>query len=235
MNALDNYLAKHFLNTEQFAMACRLTPCELSDLIGDQFIPQPSYVVSQSTVESYVFGKMQALGATDGKYFHPANKVWVSTARQVITEVGRPRAYKELKKRFATNLQIALSSLNTTTWRLCDSFDDNGVAIAAGLHARIESMWNHFLHGTFGLCVADPISEFTIARKEVLQEKLIALSDDGARTDFSDTEAQMAMALIDAYAKSTMPFSPIEYPTSSKKRLIEDLTARISVTSRHGY
>ena len=124
-------------------------------------------------------------------------------------------------------MQVALADLNATVWRLPDSFNESGLVIVAGLQARLESLWDHFLQGTFGLCVADPVSEAAIARKEVLQEKLIALSENGKKAAFSAAEAQPLLDLIDDYANSSMPFSPIEYPISSRKRLVEDLALRI--------
>lgn len=36
--------------------------------------------------------------------------------------------------------------------------------------------------------------------------------------------------LIDAYAAAAMPFSPIEYPRSSRKRLVENLRANLRAT-----
>jgi hypothetical protein len=61
----------------------------------------------------------------------------------------------------------------------------------------------------------------------VLQEKLAALSESaiGSRTD---EEMRALLQLIDAYASAAMPFSPIEYPLSSRKRLVEELSARIA-------
>ena len=89
-----------------------------------------------------------------------------------------------------SNCQLALADLNVTTWRLRDSFDDDGSLIADGLRTRIDSVWKHFIYGTFGLCVANPISEAAIARKEVLQEQLSYLYSTGIKTDFSELDAQ---------------------------------------------
>jgi hypothetical protein len=225
---LNTYLAAHFLTTKQLAAVCLLSEQQLLELVESRLIPRPSYVVSRSTVKSYVFGEMQAVGAIDGQYFHPASKVWVDAALRVLAEVGGQHASETLRVRFAQKLRDALAELNSTTWRLHDSFADDGSAIHEGLRLRIESVWEHFLQGTFGLCVANPISEAAIARKEVLQEKLSALSENGARATYTQTEANTLLELIDAYAKSAMPFSPIEYPVSSRKRLVEDLSARIA-------
>lgn len=232
MSDLNTYFSQHFLNTEQLAAVCQLSQSNLLDLIQHQLIPGPSYVVSKSTARSYVFRELPADGATDGEYFHPATEVWANIARHVIDEVGRHRAYEALKQRFAVNLQCALADLNASVWRLRDSFADDGAVIHEGLRIRTESVWEHFLHGTFGLCVANPISEAAIARKEVLQEKLTALSENGTKKTFSEGEARTVLELIDAYATAAMPFSPIEYPISSRKRLVEDLSTRVKAVQQ---
>lgn len=228
MSDLNSYFARYFLEGKEFAALCGLTEEELRALVLDRLIPAPSYVVSQSCVTSHVFGRMQAPAALDGDYFHPGSSAWVTVARSAIGEVGRKRAYEVLRRRFAENLKCALRDLNGSTLRLRDSFADDGSEIAEGLLARVESIWEHFLRGTFGLCVADPSSEAAIAWKEVLQEKLTLLSENGAKNEFSQAEAQTVRELIDAYAQAAMPFSPIEYAVSSRKRLVEDLSARIA-------
>jgi len=198
-------------------------------LIQRQLIPAPSYFVTDSgTVKSYVFGEMAAPGSLPGDFFHPANTVWVDIARRIIANSDPQAAYQQLKARFARNLQTALADLNATTWRLRDSFNDDGSPITEGLRVRIESLWEHFLQGTFGLCVANPISEAVIARKEVLQEKLSKLSENGFKVAFSAQELQTILELIDAYAEVSMPFSTVEYHKSSRKRLVEDLRMRIA-------
>jgi hypothetical protein len=227
MTDLDTYLARHFLDIERFAAACGISTDDLRELVRERLVPGPSYVVSESALSSYVFGRMPAPGAIDGEYFHPATTVWVKLARDVLRDVGRSRAHDALKQRFAANFEHALAELNASTWRLRDSFADDGALIAEGMHDRVESAWDHFLHGTFGLCVANPVSEAAIARKEVLQEKLAALSD-AAIADRTSEETREVLRSIDAYAAAAMPFSPIEYPLSSRKRLVEDLSARIA-------
>jgi Family of unknown function (DUF6058) len=233
MSNLAAYLAKNFLDAQHFSAACQLAPGELFQWVKRRLIPAPSYVVSRcSRVRSFAFGEMDAPGAIDGDYFHPANLVWADRARHVIVEMGPSRAHQTLKKRFAENLQTAFVDLNTSTWRLRDSFNDDSSVIANGIRARIDSIWTHFLQGTFGLCVANPVSEMAIATKEVLQEKLNHFSDGGNKTNYTETETQTMLELIDAYAHTAMPFSPIEYPVSSRKRLVDDLRTRLTDIKR---
>ncbi|MTW13212.1 hypothetical protein GM658_21635 [Pseudoduganella eburnea] len=228
MSDLDAYLSKHFLKSGEMAASCQLSEEAFRNLVYDRLIPGPSYVVTEtSRLKSYVFGDMPAGYAQDGEYFHPATAAWVKRAQAVIAEVGRERAYEVLKQQFELNFQAALAAANESTWRMADSFADDGAVMEEGMRRRLDSVWTHFLQGTFGLCVANPVSEQDIARKEVLQEKLTALSANGARTDFAPDEVPAMLELIEAFAQSAMPFSPVEFPMSSRKRLVDDLSARL--------
>jgi Family of unknown function (DUF6058) len=221
---LDSYLAKHYLEEKQFADICGISTAVLSALIAKQLIPEPSYRVSKnSTVYSYVFGEMDAPGAKAGEYFHPVNHAWVLLAQSSEFD----NASSLLKARFSDNFQSALAEFNQNLFRLNDSFTDDGKPIIEGLIARSETAWEHFLKGTFGLCIANPVSEYEIARKEILQEKLSALSESGLKASFTSEEVSTLLTLIKEYEMASMPFSPIEYSRSSRKRLVEDLRKRL--------
>ncbi len=226
--SMQAYLAKHYVTRAQLAGLCGVDEQTLTDLLAARLLPGPSYVVSElGTVRSYVFGELPAPGAVAGDYFHPTCVHWFERARHLIDSDGMTQAPAALQRQFISHFQAALIELNTSTWRLGDCVDDDGVAIAAGMAARADSAWVHFLNGTFGLCVADPVSEAAIARKEILQEKLSALSENGSKSLFSQPEIGPLRAVICAYAQSAMPFSPVDFPISSRKRLVDDLLARL--------
>ncbi len=224
MSELDAYLTKHYLNTEQFANVSNITIKELNELLQARLIPAPSYIVTaHSTLKSHVFGEMAAPSATPAQYFHPDNTVWVMKAQQQIKTHGIHAAFEGLKESFILRFQAALAECNRRIWPLKDSFNEDGSPIHQGLDARSHVAWEHLLYGTFGLCITHPVSEEAIAEKEVLQEKL----NDLSKTDFTAAEIPSLLALIDAFAQVSMPFSPIEYPFSSRKRLIDDFRLRL--------
>lgn len=228
MTELNQYLARHYLNEAQLTAAAAIELGELDALIGKRLIPAPSYVVTPAgTVGSFVFGDMAAPGATAGRYFHPSQLVWIARARDALADGAGDTAEARLKARFCANFGAALAALNLATWRLRDSFTDDGTVIDDGLRARTDSAWKYFLNGTFALCVAHPISEAHIAYKEVLQEKLTQQTDNGKRTAFTPQQVVAMHELVDAYAAASMPFSPVEYALSSRKRLVDDLRAAI--------
>jgi uncharacterized protein (DUF952 family) len=227
MSDLDHYLAKHYVNTTQFASLCGIEVDELRDLIGRELVPGPSYVVRAGELQSYVFGVMSAPGSTPGEYFHPAMATWVVRARHDLATHGVDRARERVRAMFDREFTAAFRELNETVFRLDDAFDEDGQPLGPGLRRRLDSAWEHFVHGTFGLCVANPDSALNIARKEVLQEQLTAMTSNGAKQAFASHELPALTRLIDAYEAESMPFSPIEYPRSSRKRLVDDLRARL--------
>jgi hypothetical protein len=231
MTDLNNYFTKYYWNESQLATAAGITIDELNGLIHHRLVPAPSYVVTESgKLASFVFGEMDAPGSTPGRYFHPSQLIWITRAQHVTAGCAAHDAEARLKAQFTANFAAALATLNLTTWRLRDSFDESGAPIADGLLLRTESAWKYFLNGTFALCVANPISEAHIAVKEVLQEKLSQQSENGSKTIYPPHQARAMHDLIDAYDTAAMPFSPIEYPLSSRKRLVEDLRANMRIS-----
>lgn len=228
MSALDLYLKKHYLNKAQFAAACLCAEADIDALIQAQLLAAPSYVVTDDAkIHSAVFGEMAAVNTSAGAYFHPANAVWYMLALQLIDEHGLNAAPAILKENFIRDFIAALTEMHHSTWRLEDCFTADDQPIVSGLMQRAEFSWQHFLLGTFGLCVAHPVSSSAIVRKEILQEKLAHLSDNGNKENFSPVEAIALLPVVDAFAEAAMWFSPAEYPRCSRKRLVDDLRPRL--------
>lgn len=228
MNDLDAYLQSHYLSAERLAAACAIAPQTLAELVRHRLVPAPSYSVSaQGTLRSAAFGDFADCGARPGDYFHPGNAVWVALALRVCAQRPMQAAQDELQAGFRARYAAALGECDRGIARLRDAFDDAGRPIAAGLEARTADAWTAFVDGVYSLCVADPTSEDAIAQKECLQETLTELHADPAAAAWPAAEKARVRALIDRYAEAAMPFSPPEYPRSSRKRLVEDFRARL--------
>ena len=232
MTDLDIYLARYFQDSAQFAATCGISQAQLHTLIQNCLVPRPSYVVTRGMLSSHAFGTLPAAGSQEGEYFHPGTRAWVERALHAIQEAGKVEAHGLLRQRFDVAMRAALQILDRDTWRLRDAFTAQGSAIEAGLRARLDSMWQELLLGTYGVCVAEPRSADTIAHKEVLQEKLVALTNNGSRSDYAPAEIPTLLATLEAYAAAAMPFSPVEYPLSSRKRLVDDQRRYTALAAR---
>ena len=78
------------------------------------------------------------------------------------------------------------------------------------------------------MCVSDPSSGAGIARKEMLQEYLAMITDNGRISSPEGISKDSLIRLIEQYADAAMPFSPAEFERSSRKRLVDDLLDKIS-------
>ena len=217
MHPLDRYLAQYFLDSEHLAQRCGIKREELARLVEIAVIPAASYTVTDaSLVTSFAMGQMEAPGATTGEYFHPSTTLWVRKALRFMKLYGWQDAHGRLRADFHRNLHAALAAINATRWRLTDCFTGDGSPIAEALRSRLDKFWLHFLRGTFGLCVAMPDSEAAIAHKETTQERLVALTENGTKADYTPAEAAQVLQLAEVYERATMPFSPVDYPISSR-------------------
>jgi Family of unknown function (DUF6058) len=224
---VQDYLDRHYSTAEQLADHCSVSVAVLESMIAQKLIPQPSYKVESDILMSSAFGELNAPGARAGSYFHPASQYWIARAQSI----SEGQAADTLKKLFFVNMAAELCHLNNSTFRLVDAFDENGCPLASGLEARIASYWQSFLQGIFGLCVANPVSEREIAQKEILQEKLMTLTENGERYRDLSIGKDELLLLISQYEASSMPFSPVEYPISSRKRLVDDLRLKCEIVT----
>lgn len=218
---MQDYLGRHFRTASQIAESCGLSSEVLDQLIEVRAVPQPSYVVQPDRVMSAAFGELVNDGAASGRYFAPSQANWVKRALDVSGSEPLLAAFREEMAR-------ALADADRLIHRMPDAFDNRGQPLP-GLATRIDQMWDHFLNGVFALCIVDSGSIQSIARKEAMQERLTELCNSGAAMDAARRDE--VARLIDDYDRAAMPFSPAEYPRSSRKRLVEDLRVRLSIAA----
>jgi hypothetical protein len=219
----QDYLHAYFCDEKTLARLSNIDVNAMRALIARSFVPKAAYVVANGTISSYVFGQMDAPDAPPGDWFSTANVAWVQRALAMIVEQGEDAAAAALKARFESNYREALRTAHVAEGPLPGlshvdgSFDDGAYS------AQFDTMWAHFLAGTYSLCVRDAVDERRIAEKEALQLRLSAATDSGAKTRYSEAEAYAVRSLIARYVEVSMPFSPIEYDRSSRRRLVENV------------
>lgn len=207
-STLASYLSDHFLEEAAFARHCGVPLERIQCLQREGMIPRPSYIVAEGRVHSTVFGDLPAPGAEPGCYHRPEHDAWVRLALDERKVKSPDQARASLESRFKERCREAAASLGATL--------------------DFHEVWCDFLDGTYGLCATDPASEMGIIRKEWLQKHLVKQSANGHPPESLDpATAQDLLGLLEAYSEACMPFSPAEYPISSRKRLVDDLRPRL--------
>lgn len=201
---LKTYLQKHFVDKPTFASLLGVTVERLDELIAAKAIPEPTYTCDGSSVRSAAFGAIRIEESLSGEYFRPECTRWAKIANQAAPGKERDAVLSELTNELKTGLRTY--------------FKDPTI-----VEGKIQNFLPYFLNGTFGLCAADPSTGTGIARKEILQERLTELTENGSNPSPPGVSKSELLRLIDDYAVSAMPFSPAEYARSSRKRLVDDL------------
>lgn len=207
--SLHDYLQKHFVDKPTFASLTGISPERLDRLLADEAIPHATYICDGNSVRSAAFGVTDIREPLTGEYFRPECVRWAKIAAQAAPGSERATVLAELTGELHRALQ-------------------NHIEDSAAIDAEIQRYLPHFWNGTFGLCVADPSSGVGIVNKEMLQEKLTALTANGSDACPADISPKDLLQLIDDYADSAMPFSPAEYERSSRKRLVDDLRPTVA-------
>lgn len=212
--SLAGYLKKYYVDKSTYAALAGITTQVLDRLIHIGATPQATYVVRGDTISSFVFGETSPICATEGEYFHPGCVRWVKMAVAVSEESARSVVLQALEEELHTGLSEPLIG---------------GYSLSKeAIENKIDAFTVYFLNGTFGLCVSDPSSGAGIARKEMLQEYLAMITDNGRISSPEGISKDSLIRLIEQYADAAMPFSPAEFERSSRKRLVDDLLDKIS-------
>lgn len=202
--SLTTYLQTHFMTKEVFAALCDVSEERLSRLIAMAAVPEPTYICAEGSIRSAIFGSIPISDDLAGEYFRPECARWTRIADHAPPSGERAA--------------VAALLLQELEDYMADALGDADAA-----REKAESLLPHFFNGTFGLCIADPSTGAGIARKELLQERLVALVSDEHTPLTPPVDKHTLLALIDDYANASMPFSPAEYDRSSRKRLVDDL------------
>jgi hypothetical protein len=209
--SLAVYLREHFVDRPAFAALAGINGVRLDELLALAAIPAPSYTCDGTAVSSAVFGRIPIDEPLAGEYFRPECVRWARIADQA--PAGGERA--------------AVIAVLAGEWKA--ALAASGIP-AADVEAKVADWLPFFFDGTFGLCVADPSNGAAIARKELLQARLGAVTESGSLASPPGMPKPALLALIDDYAAAAMPFSPAEYARSSRKRLVDDLRPRVAAT-----
>ena len=215
------YLDQFYLDDQAVLTALEFSVDELNAFLDQQILPAPSYVVRAQRLSSVVFGDLIELPISDTRYFHRGLLPEMQRRVLMAQRLGVAAALAEIEQSFRDECKQALRAWHMSTddqhWPLHDCFDKDGGVIFEALQKRLGDFWRYYQQGVFGLCVSDPSSIGTIVEKELLQEALTQLMDSDAK---GHRDLHQIPTLQQRYAKACMPFTAIEFPRSSRCRLL---------------
>ncbi len=218
-----DYLAENFVGRSELAERCSISVGDLTAAIERGILPRPSYVVAGDTLHSSAFGPIQSPGLQAGDYFHRDMALWTEGATAIVARHGLDKAAEAMKQAFLDELSEEFPALVEAGLTPPPCLGESGGLDATLTSGWLVSHWDAHIQGIFGVCVRRPGSIRQILLKETLQSMLSALTDNGARLAYSTEERRALDPLISQFAQACAPFTPVEYPRTSRKRFVEDL------------
>lgn len=199
---LIRYLEQRFLTREQLLDHCAMEAAQLERLQQSRKMPQASYRLRLEASCDSFFGQHAEQVAVD--YYAKGYAAWLALATTFDSEDGaRSRFFQRYRAR------LALLAAGGIAPASADFAGD----------AHLQSEWDAFLKGTYGLCTASGLPE-DIAAKEAATAVIRELTEGGAAADRD--RLREAVDLLD---RAAAPFAPHEVARSSRRRWVDGVRA----------
>lgn len=202
---LIDYLRTHFLTAPQLLQCGGIDAHALGALQQRRVMPLPSYRLAIDARCVSFFGVHDEQLATD--YYPTGSPAWLASLGSLTTG-------EQARQHFARRYCARLASLPGAGLP----------AIADRLmsDAHIDSEWQHFLAGTYGVCTRSGSPE-DIAAKEAAIVTIRHITADGGQVDAARRDQlRAAVDLLDAVSA---PFAPHEVARSSRHRYVDQVRA----------
>jgi len=217
--SLQHYLDQYFVSANELCLSAGISPERFVQGVAQNVIPKPSYrVTADAKLHSCAFGVFDDVSAREGEYFSPANAVWIRQFEQALQRGDEP------SQLFAQHYWSALAQVDALLRPHSDLFAGDGIDEQPAA-SRLTALRGHFLNGVFGVCVVQPDNMLQILRKELSQDALTRLTENGQKRHYRSDERDQLLPIMAIYDQVTMPFSPPEYLRCSRKRLLDDIRA----------
>lgn len=219
MTSLE-YILTNFVSLPQLAALSGQTEDTINEFIAARCLPGPAYRLEGQVALSSVFGDHSE--AWKASFFPRSHVEKVrSIARQ---EAPLEAVASSLEAAFKAEYGALLIELQAREYGMADVFKTDGTVGGRAAESLLNSEWNHYLDGTYGLCTRSA-SVREIAMKEIMIARIKHLSAQLEQKPVDTLRADLAQA-VDMLDSVSAPFAPHEVSRSSRQSYITDIKHR---------
>ncbi len=230
---IKTYLDNHFLTLSQLARRARMPEEKISALIKAKCIPGPSYELRKSgMLYTYLFGKVGVAIKSSKRYYAPSVTAWIQRAQALAPGRDFRQIAKTMRTNFEKEFRQAMVDLDGRRFGFQRCFIKEGIFEEKQTTKMLKNKWRHFLEGTYGLCVKEPTTARSITRKLIAVSRLAQLTNDGKKKSFLPEERGQVISAMREFDAVVAKFDPVNYPISSRKRLLDDLRKKYKIWKR---
>jgi len=232
---ISQYLERHFVTLSQLAQRSETAPEVILMLIAHECIPGHSYEIkSRMTVGSFVFGDTVIEEDVVERYYAPTVAVWVRRAQELAAKIPLREVSLAMKETFRSDYRTALFDLGAHKYDEGGCFRSETELDEEAFDRHFEDTWKHWVEGTYGVCTRNADSAANIARKNVAVSRLSHLTANGQKKTYSQKERDEILKAIVEYDEVALPFAPHDYPSSSRKRLVDNVIPYLEAVNEVG-
>jgi hypothetical protein len=209
--SLITYLNQYFLTTEALLAFSKVTEQALKDYQCLSLMPKPSYTLDLSLMSNSYFGEHASKQTID--YYAKGYPSWLS----MITLLKTESSALDL---FSNRYKEALQSLKKQGFSVSHLENDGEMEL------HINSEWQHFLSGTYGLCTRSGLPE-DIAAKELAIREIETICRFSKLDREQISRLVVAINLLD---EASALFAPHERLRSSRERLVNQVRRKYNLS-----
>lgn len=219
MTSLE-YILAHFISLPQLATLSGETPESIDRYIAARCLPGPAYRLDGKVYLSSIFGEH---GERWDTAFFPRSHV------AKLQDIARREEPLEaisagLEAGFKDEYRSLLVELQAFEGGMPEVFTPDGTVGGDAAEALLDSEWNHYMDGTYGLCTRSATVR-EIATKEITIARIKQLAASLEHSPSEATRAELAQA-VDLLDSVSAPFAPHEVSRSSRQSYITDIKHR---------
>jgi hypothetical protein len=201
---LITYLNQYFLTEEELLSILKVTKQELKGYQQNSLMPKPSYTLNLSLTSDSYFGLYADTQTVD--YYAKGYVAWLGT---VILLKEKDCVFDVFRSRYI---------------HAVFGFKDKGIVIEAlmdneELDVHVESEWQHFLDGTYGLCTRSGLPEDIAAKEVAIREIEMLCSHD----ELDREQINKLAVVVNLLDEASALFAPHERLRSSRERLVNQV------------
>ncbi len=225
--ATENYLQQNYCTLEHLLKTCDLSEAEFFAYIDAGCLPQHSYEWQEKRAVHSFLGTQEWVTQTRF-YYHSRH---ILLLQDLITW-HRYMPFEEMAKALAEDFKVhylaKLKELDVFSDVMTEYVDETGVIKQADLDVFLNSEWQGYLEGIYGLCTNEPTPE-NIAMKEMMIRRIRLLTSEGAKASLSVQGLQALKEIICALDAVLSPFAPYERPYSTREKWINSILTKYTV------
>jgi len=207
------YIEENYIEDEENITIMDLNSDKLNQLIKDQLIPEPSYVVnSEVTISSPL---------NDNHVIVSSKRYFPKSILKLIADNTLHHNPEKFKKDFRQNLLSNLKKHQYKIFAYGNTFDENGEIDLVKAEKAFEEEWGHFCKGIYGICTLESDEDAIIEKEIAIKRILDFIETKGSAV--TQEKIELLKDLNDEFNKVTSLFAPYQRETSSRGKYLDKL------------